>query len=105
MNEIIERVDGTIIEESSMSIMDFSESFFKNLDVVSKKSFETYKKALKHFFLWMKDSDVHSPVKDDIIQYKRDLLEAERVPRQFNYILRRLRCSLGSSRTRDFIRT
>ncbi len=76
MNEIIERVDGTIIEESSMSIMDFSERFFKNLDVVSKKSFETYKKALKHFFLWMKDSDVHSPVKDDIIQYKRDLLDS-----------------------------
>lgn len=49
MNEIIERVDGTIIEESSMSIMDFSESFSRTWTSYQRRALRLIKRLLNIF--------------------------------------------------------
>ena len=48
--------------------------FLKALDVM-KSSKRTYLRALRRFFSWMEDRGIRRPTREDVIAYKRELME------------------------------
>jgi integrase/recombinase XerD len=71
--EIVER-SAEIVERPQNMAQAF-DRFLASLDI-KESSKATYKRALKHFFLYMRDRGIVYPVRDDIIAYKRYLIES-----------------------------
>lgn len=63
----------------SQGFGDFINDFFTFLDA-SEKTCATYKRALKQFFKFLKDNGIKTPCHDDILTFKKSLLEAGRKP-------------------------
>lgn len=74
MNELSKTSNNQIVENNE-SISYYLDSFLNYLDA-STYTVETYKKGLKVFFNWLKEHGIKNPTREDVINFKNDMLES-----------------------------
>ncbi len=67
------------------AIQDASADFLAYLDA-SEATAKTYAKALKVFFTWLTAKGINQPNREDLIQYRRELLETRKATTAASYI-------------------
>lgn len=77
MENIISYGFNEIVETNNVTI-ELYERFISFIDA-KPRTIETYRKAIKQFFLYMQDNNIKAPCRQDIINY-RDMLAADRKP-------------------------
>lgn len=62
------------------------ERFIAYLDVSSKRTIETYRRALRQFVYFLRDNNIIRPVREDVIEYREQLKERVKATTVQSYI-------------------